>query len=246
MELYRWAEAGDTCVDVGAHIRVYTTLLAHRVGRAGVVISLEPSPSTFSQLIRCVDLLQLEQVVPIAACASDKLGRMPFQLAIAGRAGPEEESMRVPAEGVGNFKLRVVPCTTVEEVLRALEPKRLMSVLKIDVEGAEPLVLKGATIAMGVTGTWIHCPRSAGASTHIKVRPLLHSSQCFGCAARSHAGRALSGWRAAVLAERVERYRCASGWTLCGTRSTSARIVAEDLIKAVARRNARRVRGRRR
>ena len=140
---YRWIQPGDSCVDVGAHVGVYASLLAHRTGSSGCVLAFEPSPRTFMQLQRCIDWLRLDQVVLLASCATDHSGLVSFHVVSAAGAGPEEESMVVPPDRAGEFKRCLVPCTTVETALAALPPLRPVSFLKIDVEGAEPLVLRG-------------------------------------------------------------------------------------------------------
>ena len=55
-------KTGDTVLDVGANIGVYTKFCSEFVGPSGRVISLEPVPETYSYLVGNVRALKLENV----------------------------------------------------------------------------------------------------------------------------------------------------------------------------------------
>jgi len=48
--LWRLADSGDVCLDVGANIGYMTSLLGAKVGPAGCVFSFEPHPAVFARL----------------------------------------------------------------------------------------------------------------------------------------------------------------------------------------------------
>ena len=48
--LLQHCRSGDTVVDLGAHIGLYTVLMSRAVGPSGNVIALEPAPDTFRVL----------------------------------------------------------------------------------------------------------------------------------------------------------------------------------------------------
>lgn len=48
----RAVRAGDIVLDIGAHFGYFTLLFAHLVGESGHVVSFEPTPSTFSVLMK--------------------------------------------------------------------------------------------------------------------------------------------------------------------------------------------------
>jgi hypothetical protein len=54
--VWRLTQAGDTAFDVGANMGYFTSLLAHRVGKSGMVLAFEPHPVTFPLLQRNVEL----------------------------------------------------------------------------------------------------------------------------------------------------------------------------------------------
>lgn len=71
--LTRFLEPGMVCVDVGAHIGVFTLLAAERVGPSGQVHAFEPGPSEFEQLKGNVALNNLTNVKlnPVAITAEN-------------------------------------------------------------------------------------------------------------------------------------------------------------------------------
>src|SRR5271169_5397775 len=62
---------GDTFLDVGANIGVYTRFCSEFVGPSGKVFSLEPVPETFSYLAGNVRALNLNNVTCLNVAASD-------------------------------------------------------------------------------------------------------------------------------------------------------------------------------
>jgi FkbM family methyltransferase len=54
--VWRLTQPGDTAFDVGANVGYFTSLLAHRVGKAGRVFAFEPHPITFPLLQRNIEL----------------------------------------------------------------------------------------------------------------------------------------------------------------------------------------------
>ena len=127
---------GMTVVDIGANVGYYTALAAKLVGHSGRVLAFEPSPSAFSKLQgmvkgRC-DHVRLFNVA---------LGSCEGSLTLYHPPGDEHNlnpSMYQYRQGMVGV---TVPVTTLDSVLDAIER---VDFLKIDVEGYEPLVFKGA------------------------------------------------------------------------------------------------------
>jgi FkbM family methyltransferase len=133
---------GDIVVDVGAHIGQYTILASKRVGLTGQVISIEPEPRNFEILMRNISLNQLHNVKPVPCAAYSSHIKTKLFL-------PEEESGRtiyntVMKERAGNNGRYVeVDAATLDSVLESLGLSKV-NWIKIDVEGAELEVLRGA------------------------------------------------------------------------------------------------------
>jgi FkbM family methyltransferase len=132
---------GDTVVDVGAHIGLYTIIAAKRVGPTGKVIAIEPDPQNFKILRKNILLNQLSNVEPLecaAYSAKKKLklflpevgsGRTIFNTVMQGRIKSCDNSIEVEAN-------------TLDNILNENNVQRV-NWIKIDVEGAELEVLKG-------------------------------------------------------------------------------------------------------
>ena len=137
---------GDIFIDVGANIGYYTVLAAKRVGDTGRVYAIEASPTISRTLARNVAANTLSNVVLENVAVVAEAGPIPIYLhdtsnvghstVIASVAGQEH---RLEATVEGLPLVDIVPAD-------ALRQARLV---KIDVEGAEWLVLQGLKGALG-------------------------------------------------------------------------------------------------
>lgn len=135
----REVRAGDGVLDLGAHVGVFTTLLASRVGAAGRVYAVEPAPRNLELLERNLDRNGFAARVTLAKCAvSDYCGTGGLREDAAGR---DWGGVSLAPGGAGGCGPVVVK--TIDALWREWGRPRLAFV-KMDVEGAEPAVLAGA------------------------------------------------------------------------------------------------------
>ena len=132
-----YARPGAAIADVGANWGYFTLVGAPAVGPSGSVVALEPDPRQFEALSRNVALNGFAHVQCIEAAASSSDGRV----TLAGFADEEANRgvSRIADGGQGGptFDVRAVR-------LDALLPgPEGIDLVKIDVEGAEDLVLEG-------------------------------------------------------------------------------------------------------
>lgn len=125
---------GWTVVDVGANIGIYSVLSAMAVGAAGRVIAVEPEPGNHARLIGNLDRNGVTNAEVVQACAGDAPGIARLHLA-RGNAGAHS-IVRRAASGTS------IPCPTV--TLDSVLEGAAVHALKIDVEGFETEVLRGA------------------------------------------------------------------------------------------------------
>jgi FkbM family methyltransferase len=128
---------GDVVVDIGAHIGLYTMISSKRVGLNARVVSVEADPTNFEMLNRNIKLNNLDNVVPLNYIAYSK--EMDLELSEYSRmlsGGMIEESK-------GKDETVAIPVNTIDNLLQQNGITEV-NWLKVDVEGAELEVLKGA------------------------------------------------------------------------------------------------------
>jgi FkbM family methyltransferase len=125
-------QAGDCFLDVGAHSGFFTLLGSRLVGPKGRVVAFEPLPANLHFLRLHMEANHLENVTLIDAAVSDSEGVAFFAEGANTHTG--ELSPK------GEIRVRTV---TLDE-LQTQGHIPAANVIKIDVEGAEMRVLRGA------------------------------------------------------------------------------------------------------
>ena len=136
----RHLEPGDHVADVGANIGFFTVLAAKRVGSGGRVTAFEPAPAVQELLRASIAESRVEaQVELIPKAVSDTRGtvRLVFQGLDQGSRN-SGGSYLAPA-GTDAASTVVAETVPLDEV-----PFERLDLLKVDAEGAEPLVFRGA------------------------------------------------------------------------------------------------------
>ncbi len=121
---------GELCVDVGAHLGNHTVFLAKVCGAR--VLAFEPQPDMFDALRRNVELNGLEELVTTYNVA---LGERPGHGTLRHALPDNTGSAKLELEDDGSVRV-----STLDEHVGDLR----VSLMKIDVEGFELEVLKGA------------------------------------------------------------------------------------------------------
>jgi len=135
-KIMEYVRPGMVCWDVGAHVGFYTLLFAELVGVGGRVSAFEPFSRNVELLRRHVDINRYLNVRIFPCALGDLDGDAGFD------PGPSTAMGRIG--GRGPLK---VPCSRADTLLAACEIEA-PHVIKIDVEGAEADVLRGALRAM--------------------------------------------------------------------------------------------------
>jgi FkbM family methyltransferase len=125
---------GDTAVDIGANVGFLTRQFASMVGLHGRVFAFEPDPTTFAYLD--YNTRRRSQVVRSSAAMSDRNGRMTLYL---HPTSAMSNSLVNAWSGGQPIDVETLAFDTWAEAIN-LGP---VGLIKIDVEGAEPLVLRG-------------------------------------------------------------------------------------------------------
>ena len=133
------ARPETVAVDVGANVGIFTIPLARAVGNGGSVWAFEPLPDNVDRLRANVIENGLTNVQLFAAAASDTDGTLSFHVAGDSAYG----STREVFSGWGTGRALTVPAVRLDTEWRTRGTPSV-SVIKIDVEGAEMAVLRGS------------------------------------------------------------------------------------------------------
>ena len=126
--------SGDVFIDVGAHIGHYTLTAAPIVGEEGKVWAIEPDPITFAILERNVKIAHFQNVLCLRVGIADQRGIA--RLFCYSQSGSTNSLYGSPS--TTNFL--DVPCLTLDAIFEGTK----VNGLKIDAEGADIEILKGA------------------------------------------------------------------------------------------------------
>lgn len=132
---------GDVFVDAGANIGYITLIAAARVGAAGKVYAFEPQPDNFRRLSENLAInANPPQVEAYAMALSDRAGETTIYY-------PDVDAASGDNHGTSSVFLRAdiktKSSTIATQRLDAVLPNVTPRLVKIDVEGAEPLVIDG-------------------------------------------------------------------------------------------------------
>jgi FkbM family methyltransferase len=126
---------GDIVVDIGAAFGFYTIISSKRVGAQGKVVAIEAHPSNFEMLNRNIKLNQLTNVIPLNYAVYSKETKLKLY-----------NNYSIMHERIGEPTTKFVEANanTLDYILQQQQVIHV-NWIKIDVEGAELEVLKGAS-----------------------------------------------------------------------------------------------------
>jgi FkbM family methyltransferase len=130
---------GACVIDVGANVGIYAITAAQRAGADGRVFAFEPGMAARELLVGNVARNRLTRSVKIlGACVGDYDGTIEFAEAADSAMSGIQDTQRG-----GSVHLLQSPITTLDTAM-AREGIGRVDAIKIDVEGAEAMVLRGA------------------------------------------------------------------------------------------------------
>lgn len=136
-QLSSWLGRGEVFFDVGAHLGFFSLVAARLVGPSGAVLAFEPDPDNFARLQANIARNNTYWVRPYSLAVSDRRGTTLFARNSAACSGMQGRMLA--GEAVTGEDILTVQAVTLDDHydLRS-------GVVKVDVEGGELLVLKGA------------------------------------------------------------------------------------------------------
>ena len=133
--LRQYLKAGSVFVDIGANVGWHTAVGSSIVGPTGRVYAIEPNPDNARLIAHTVQRNELTNVELLPFALSERTGFAAFRSAIGSNGG----------FAWGNEPSFIDPVVTIVPTMRFddLDIARV-DVIKMDVEGAEPMVLRVA------------------------------------------------------------------------------------------------------
>ncbi len=130
---------GDTFIDIGANIGLFSLLASKKIGDKGKVICFEPAPETYRRLNENIELNHIKNIESRNVGLSDKDDELKFYISDTGF---DAWNSFAPTN---DYKLRKsidIKVSTLDKELENLD-KSTIKLIKIDVEGWEKFVLQG-------------------------------------------------------------------------------------------------------
>lgn len=168
---------GDTVVDIGANFGWYAALLAREVGENGSVFAIEPLEGFYNQMLRNLELNQIENV----SCHQIALGEEAGELRIYTFSDLPQGYASSFDRNRKDAKPNDCPVVPLDDFVTE-HGINTIDFLKIDVEGHEPMVFKGGRntlsqemaplIAFEVNTSCLQSNSSSGAGLQEQLRTL--------------------------------------------------------------------------
>ncbi|MDH7799466.1 FkbM family methyltransferase [Beijerinckia sp. 28-YEA-48] len=128
---------GFIFIDIGANIGGYTLFVAATAGRDARILAIEPQPEIFERLVYNIRQNEFASVKALDCAVSDKDAEITLFLPTHNRG---ETSMRIVNSDASGQQLRVMGRTLLGLVQD--EGYNHIDAIKLDVEGAEDLILE--------------------------------------------------------------------------------------------------------
>ena len=129
---------GNLVFDIGANIGQYSLLFSRQLGDTGKLVCLEPDPENYFHLLHNLNANKCNNAKIVRKAVSDKEGKMTFyrDTTTGGRMGSLFQKNNLMYTGVQEE----VETTTLQQLV---DEFGIPDFIKIDVEGAEGIMLRG-------------------------------------------------------------------------------------------------------
>ncbi|HIE10370.1 MAG TPA: FkbM family methyltransferase [Kiritimatiellae bacterium] len=137
---------GDAVVDVGANIGFVAKIFSEMVGPTGLVVAIEPVPATYRLLVHNLKWLGIRNVVALCRAAGAERETVDMVMPTREDGHVDIYLSRVVKSGecVSRGHRLKVPAKPLDDLVAEARVDRPISLVKIDVEGSEVDVIRGA------------------------------------------------------------------------------------------------------
>lgn len=174
----RHVRPGDTVWDIGANVGAFAFAAAFRAGPAGSVLAVEPDLFLAGLLRRSARLKANAHlhVDVLPAAVADAPGVCAFNIARRGRASNHLGVVAGSSQAGGVREKCLVPVLRLDDLLSVSPTPRLV---KIDVERAELLVLRGAARLLREIRPTIYCEVGTQENAEVTALFRVHRYELF-------------------------------------------------------------------
>jgi FkbM family methyltransferase len=139
--LRRFLRNGDTFIDIGANIGLFSLHASKIVGREGKIYAFEPTPQTFQKLLKNLDLNHTGNIEAIQSGLSNTRSELDFHVSMKGYDAWNSFAI---LEEAGKTEIIKAEVDTLDSFISEKSIDKI-DLIKMDVEGWEKFVLEGAT-----------------------------------------------------------------------------------------------------
>ncbi|MDD5312470.1 MAG: FkbM family methyltransferase [Dehalococcoidia bacterium] len=137
----QYVKKGMTVLDIGANIGYFTLLAASLVGEGGKVYAFEPEPKNYNLLVKNVELNSYNNIVAVPKAVSDRVDELQLFIDRVESGGHSLFKESARRGNINSVESVTVSTTSIDEFFG--DNQSIIDVIKIDIEGAEVLALKG-------------------------------------------------------------------------------------------------------
>jgi len=139
--LQSYLSPGGVALDIGANLGLWSLNMSRRVGPSGLIHAFEPVDEFMMVLKDVLKAFDATNVITHQVAISDKPGSISFATHDERGNYLSGEAHITSSGEKGNMS---VECTTLDTLIGSLERVREVKLMKVDVEGAELMLFKGA------------------------------------------------------------------------------------------------------
>lgn len=140
--LRHWLQPRDAFIDCGAHLGLYTFFAHHALHGSGNILAVEAAPELAQNLETAARLLAARNVTIESTVIGDRVGTVTFYAATNGQA-TTEQSLSPNPECSAAYAPIDRPMSSLAMLCEKHPSITHPAAVKLDVEGAEPLALRG-------------------------------------------------------------------------------------------------------
>lgn len=126
--LERYINKGEVCIDIGACRGYFTFMMASKVGKSGLVVSVEPNPDNLYWLKKAIKKNNYQNIELISGAIFNKNGQLPLYLGL--KSGWHSLAKN---QGLGKITVKTIK---LDDLVTKKDLKKIV-LIKVDVEGAE-------------------------------------------------------------------------------------------------------------